>query len=164
MVLRPSWRRRNYRAARTSQHSVSISVRPRRRKCMQFCSTRLSTCEEEPSCNIHVFWWQLLITKKIHTFACRYSMLPCSRFFEVHTYFSECWPTRRVRRQWLLDEIQQQLSVFVLSGPATVTTNVATASTFLADGWSEPCRQNSKDQTRKQREGTRRTCILQPPT
>ena len=38
--------------------------------------------------------------------------------------------------QWLLDEIQQQPSVFVLSGPATVITNVATASAFLADGWS----------------------------
>ena len=96
--MKPSWRRRNYREARTSQHSVSISVRPRRRKCMEFCSTPLPTCEEEPSCNTHVFWWQLLITKKIHTFACRYSMLPCSRFFEVHTYYSECWPSRRVRR------------------------------------------------------------------
>ena len=38
--------------------------------------------------------------------------------------------------QGLLDEIQQQPSAFVLSGPATVITNVATASAFLADGWS----------------------------
>ena len=38
--------------------------------------------------------------------------------------------------QGLLDENQQQPSVFVLSGPATVVTNVATASAFLADGWS----------------------------
>ena len=33
-----------------------------------------------------------------HTVACRYSMLPCSRFFEVHTYYSECCPSHRVRR------------------------------------------------------------------
>ena len=99
---------------------------------MQFCSTPLPSCEEEPSCNIYVFWWQLLITKEISTFACRYS-----RFFEVHTYYSECWPSRRVKEtQWLLDEIQQQPSVFVLSGPATVITNVATASAFPADAWS----------------------------
>ena len=38
--------------------------------------------------------------------------------------------------QWLLDEIQRQLSVYVLSGPATVITNTAAASAFLADGWS----------------------------
>ena len=38
--------------------------------------------------------------------------------------------------QGLLDEIQQQPSVFVLSGPAIVITDVATASAFLADGWS----------------------------
>ena len=42
-------------------------VRPRRPKCMQFYSTLLPTCEEEPSCYIQVFWWQRLITKKIHT-------------------------------------------------------------------------------------------------
>ena len=51
----------------------------------------------------------------------------------------------------LLDEIQQQLSVFVLSGPATVIANVATASAFLADGWSTESvsRKNSEDNTRK---------------
>ena len=25
-------------------------------------------------------------------------MLPCSRFLEVHTYDTECWPSRRIRR------------------------------------------------------------------
>ena len=64
-------------------------------------------------------------------------MLPSSRFFEVHSYYSECWPvTESEETQWLLGEIQQQQSVFVQSGPATVITNVATASAFLADGWS----------------------------
>ena len=44
--------------------------------------------------------------------------------------------TESQETQWLLDEIQQKSSVFVVSGAATVTTNVATASAFLADGWS----------------------------
>ena len=44
--------------------------------------------------------------------------------------------TESQETQGLLDEIQQQPSVFVLSGPATAITNVATANVFLADGWS----------------------------
>ena len=44
--------------------------------------------------------------------------------------------TESQETQGLLDEIEQQPSVFVLSGPATVITVVATASAFLADGWS----------------------------
>ena len=44
--------------------------------------------------------------------------------------------TESQEAQGLLDEIQQQPNVFVLSGPATVTTNAATASAPLADGWS----------------------------
>ena len=44
--------------------------------------------------------------------------------------------TESQETQGLLDEIQQLPSVFVLSGPATVITNVTTASAFLADGWS----------------------------
>ena len=44
--------------------------------------------------------------------------------------------TESQEAQGLLDEIQQQPSAFVLSGPAVVITNVATASAFPADGWS----------------------------
>ena len=44
--------------------------------------------------------------------------------------------TENQETQWLLDEIQRQPSVFVLSGPATVITSIATASAFIADGWS----------------------------
>ena len=44
--------------------------------------------------------------------------------------------TESQETEGFLDEIQQQPSVFVLSGPATVITDVATASAFLADGWS----------------------------
>ena len=132
--MKPSWRRRN---SRTSGYSVSISVRTERRKSVQFCSTPLSTYEEEPSNNIHVFWWQLLITKKSHTSACRYSMLPCSRFFEVHTYYSDCCPLRITRRlSGFWTRFQRQPSVYVLSGPATVIINIAAASALLADGWS----------------------------
>ena len=44
--------------------------------------------------------------------------------------------TENQETKWLLDEIQRQPSVCVLSGPATVITNIAAASAFLADGWS----------------------------
>ena len=44
--------------------------------------------------------------------------------------------TESQETEGFLDEIQQQPSVFVLSGPATVISDVATASAFLADGWS----------------------------
>ena len=44
--------------------------------------------------------------------------------------------TENQEAQELLDEIQQQPGVFVLSCPAVAITNVVTASEFLADGWS----------------------------
>ena len=44
--------------------------------------------------------------------------------------------TESQETQGLLDEVQQQPSVFVLSGPAIELTNIATASAFPADGWS----------------------------
>ena len=44
--------------------------------------------------------------------------------------------TKNQETLWLLDEIQRQPGVLVLSGPATEITNIATASAFLADGWS----------------------------
>ena len=44
--------------------------------------------------------------------------------------------TESQEAQGLLDEIQQQPRAFVLSGPAIVTTNVATGSALLAEGWS----------------------------
>ena len=45
--------------------------------------------------------------------------------------------TESQETHWLLpDEIQRQPRVFVLRGPTTVITNIATAGAFLADGWS----------------------------
>ena len=44
--------------------------------------------------------------------------------------------TKSQEAQGLLEEIRRQSSVSVLSGPAIVNTNVATASVFLAKGWS----------------------------
>ena len=44
--------------------------------------------------------------------------------------------TKSQEAQWLLEEIRRQSSVSVLSGLAIVITNVATASVFLAKGWS----------------------------
>ena len=43
--------------------------------------------------------------------------------------------TKCQEAQGLLDEIRRQSSVSVLSGPAIVITNVATASVLLAKGW-----------------------------
>ena len=44
--------------------------------------------------------------------------------------------TKNQEAQGLLEEIRRQSSVSVPSGPAIVITNVATASVFLAKGWS----------------------------
>ena len=61
--------------------------------------------------------------------------------------------TENQETQWLLDEIQRQPSVYVLSGPATVITNIAAASALLADGWSTESVsrvvRTTMDQTRK---------------
>ena len=64
-----------------------------------------------------VFWWPLWHIKKTHISAYRSSMQPGSI-------------------PGLLEEIRRQSSVLILSGPAIVITNVATASAFLAKGWS----------------------------
>ena len=44
--------------------------------------------------------------------------------------------TKSQEARGLLEEIRRQSSVSALSGPANVITNVATASVFLAKGWS----------------------------
>ena len=62
--------------------------------------------------------------------------------------------TENQETQRLLDGIQRQPSVYVLSGPATVITNITADSVFLADGWSTESVsrvvRTTKDQTRKQ--------------
>ena len=52
------------------------------------------------------------------------------------THATTCVVHMNQEAQELLDEIQQQPGVLVLSGPAAAITNVVTASEFLADGWS----------------------------
>ena len=66
--------------------------------------------------------------------------------------------------QWLLDEIQRQPSVYVLSGPATVMTNIAAASALLADRWSTESVsrvvRTTNDQDKKTMRGnTQNTCV-----
>ena len=56
--------KRNYRATRTSQYSASISVRLPHLMCMRFRGTQLPTCEEVPSCNTSVFWWQTVADRE----------------------------------------------------------------------------------------------------
>ena len=70
---------------------------------------------------------QMLYVALFHVFRCAYILL---RVLAV---------TENQEAQELLDEIQQQPSVFVLSGPAIVITNLATVSSLLADGWSTEC-------------------------
>ena len=62
-------------------------------------------------------------------------MQPDSRSFEAHIA-AVLAVAESQEAQGLLEEIRRQPSVFVLSGPAIVITNVATASALLADGWS----------------------------
>ena len=58
--------------------------------------------------------------------------------------------------QWLLDEIQRQPSVYVLSGLATVITSIAAASALLADGWSTESVSRVVRTTRTRRENHER--------
>ena len=122
---------------------------------MQFCNAPLSTCEEEPFGNTHVLpkatvGYQekpRLCMQALHA-----AVLQVSR--GAYTLLRLLAVTENQETQRLLDGIQRQLSVYVLSGPATVITNIAAASVFLADGWSTEsvCRvvRTTKDQTRKQ--------------
>ena len=97
----------------------------------------LPTCDEVPSCNIPVFGWQLWNIRKnpplclqIHH-AARFQVL-----LSVYILLRVLADTKSQEAQELLAEIRRQSGVFVLSAPATVITNVATASVFLAKGWS----------------------------
>ena len=105
---------------------------------MQFYSTPLSTCEEEPSGNTHVFWWQLFVDYLENPHLCMQilhaAMFQVSR--GAYVLLRVLAVTENQETQWLLAEIQRQPSVFVLSGPATVITFFATASAFQAGGWS----------------------------
>ena len=86
--MRPSWILRD---SKTSRYSMWISVRPQRRKCMQLYSTLLSTHEEEPCDNT--------LTKKSHTSACRYSMLPVFQFSRgPYILYSDYCPLRIIKR------------------------------------------------------------------
>ena len=72
--------------------------------------------------------------------------------------------TENQEPQWILDEIQRQPSVSVLSGPATVITNVAANGVLLADGWSTESASRVVRTTRTRRENhervnTQNTCI-----
>ena len=122
---------------------------------MQFCNTPLSTCEEEPFGNTHVFWWQLLITKKSHTSACRYSMprgvLKLLRLLAVtENQETQCgfWTRFNGSRVCMI-------------------TNITAASAFLADGWSTESVSRVVRTTRTKQENNDRehaTRKLQPRT
>ena len=152
--MRPSRRRRDHRAKRTSQYSASISVRLPRPECVQlvFQHPRVlvaTLCFQE---NPHSCL-QILHAAMLQVLRSAY-MLP--RVLST---------TGNQEAQELLDEIQQQPGVFVPSGPAVAITNVVTANEFLADGWStEPVSRvvrAARTKQGKQWEGARRTRTLQ---
>ena len=66
--------------------------------------------------------------------------------------------TENLETQWLLDEIQRQPSASVLSGPATVITNITAASAFLADGWSTESVSRVLRTARTRQENNEREC------
>ena len=100
---------------------ASIFVRLPRRKCRQFCSTLLPTCEEEPSYNTHVFWWQLLINEKIPHLCLQILHAAKFHFFRgAYILLRELADTKSQEAQGLLEEIRRPSSVSVLSGPAIV--------------------------------------------
>ena len=104
---------------------------------MQFCSTPLfdlrgGTFLQHPRVLVATVDYQEnphLCMQKLHA-----AMFQVSR--GAYISIRALAVTESQETQWLLDEIQQLPSVFIQSGPATVLTNVATASAFLADGWS----------------------------
>ena len=97
----------------------------------------LLTCEEVPSCSTPVLWWQLWHTRK-NPHLCL-QILHAAKFQvfrDAYILLRVLADTKSQEAQGLLEEIRRQSSVSVLSGPAIVITNVATASVFLAKGWS----------------------------
>ena len=121
MVRKPSRRRRNFR----SNKDVTV-------QCIDFCEATTSEVhavlryapatvayqENPPLC------LQILHAARFQVFRGAYILLRVLA------------DTKSQEAQGLLEEIRRQSGVFVLSGPATVITIVATASVFLAKGWS----------------------------
>ena len=94
----------------------------RGRKFSQHPRVRVATLcfRENPHCCL-----QILHEGMFQIFRCAYALL---RVLST---------TENQESRKLLDEIQQQPSVLVLSGPAVAITNVVTASEFLAGGWTK---------------------------
>ena len=112
---------------------------------------RASTPQEKPHLCL-----QVLHAAKFQVFRGAYILL------------RELVDTKSQEAQGLLEEIRRQSSVSVLSGPAIMITNVATASVFLAKGWSTESVsrvvRTSRTAQEKHEKGTHRACILQSHT
>ena len=99
---------------------------------MQFCSVLLLTCEEE----------LFLVHPRVLVATLGFQENPHSCLQILHAAMFQvlrrAYMLLRVMSttEELLDAIQQQPGVFVLSGPAVAITNVVAASEFLANGWS----------------------------
>ena len=84
-----------------------------------------------------MFWWQLWhIRKNPHLSLQILHAAKFQVFRGAYILLRVLAVTESQEAQGLLQEIRRRSSVSVLSGPAIVITNVATASVFLAKGWS----------------------------
>ena len=130
---RPSWKRRN---SRTSGYGMSI---PGGHNIESACSStarpfdlRGGTFRQHPRVLVATVDYQEkphLCMQILHA-----AVFQVSR--GAYILLRLLSVTDNQETQWLLDEIQRQPSVYVLSGPATVITNIAAASALLAGGWS----------------------------
>ena len=87
--------------------------------------------------NTRVFWWQLFCFQENPHCCLQILHAAMSQVLRgAYMLLRVLSTTENQEAQELLDEIQQQPRVFVLSGPAVAITCVVTTNDFLADGWS----------------------------
>ena len=70
-------------------------------QCIGFCAEtteKMHAVLQQPFDKIRVSWWQHFVFKKSHSGAYNSSTLPCSKSFEVHTYYYECCQQQRIKK------------------------------------------------------------------
>ena len=134
---RRSRRRRDSRITWPLQSSAPIFAKCPLQERTQFCTTLPLTCDEDLFRDSRVYSWQLVCFQKkslasfqiLH--AAMYQILRGAAILLRLLSTPEDLESRK-----LLVEIKQQPGVIDLSGPAVASTNVGTATEFLAEGWS----------------------------
>ena len=119
------------------QSSAPIFAKSPQQERTQFCTTLPLTCDEDLFRDSRVYSWQLVCVQKkslasfqiLH--AAMYQILRGAAILLGLLSTPEDLESRK-----LPVEIKQQRGVIDLSGPAVASTNVGTATEFLAEGWS----------------------------